>query len=198
VVACDEPAFPAVFLGVLRMEAVPIPASTMLRASDLAVLAADSGGDRGGSVRALRPLLAGNSCGRPESQGSRSSSTGTFARTADEYRTTPTDLSTPGFLAVQIRHDGDSKGRNPPPLDLKVIAETYGHRCSGSARRTCAISVAKLFFAFGLGNSLVPLVGGSIVCPGPGCAVASPRRPDGQRPSTDPVLCTGRVLRCHG
>ena len=38
----DEAAFPAVFLGGLRMGAIPVPVSTMLRASDVAVLAADS------------------------------------------------------------------------------------------------------------------------------------------------------------
>jgi acyl-coenzyme A synthetase/AMP-(fatty) acid ligase len=41
-VVLDEPAFPATFLGALRIGAVPIPVSTMLRADDVAVLAGDS------------------------------------------------------------------------------------------------------------------------------------------------------------
>jgi benzoate-CoA ligase family protein len=42
-VVSDEFAFPAVFLGGLRIAAVPIPVSTMLKAPEVAVLAADSG-----------------------------------------------------------------------------------------------------------------------------------------------------------
>ena len=41
-VISDEPAFPATFLGGLRLGAIPIPVSTMLRAAEVAVLAADS------------------------------------------------------------------------------------------------------------------------------------------------------------
>lgn len=182
----DEPAFPAVFLAGLRIGAIPVPVSTMLRAKDLAVLAADSGAtavvisDRyAGCLPDL--AAAAESLGTAVLTGSASTSIeGTtndqsrwpttvhrWASFDDERETpaAPTDLTTPGFWLYTSGTTGTPKGAIHRHGDLKATCDTYARSVLAIGPDDVCYSVPKLFFAFGLGNALTfPLsVGASAV-----------------------------------
>ena len=66
-----------------------------------------------------------------------------------------------GVLAVQLRHDRGAEGRDAPARQPRRQRPTRTPpTCSGSTADDRFLSVAKLFFAYGLGNSLTfPFVG---------------------------------------
>ena len=65
-------------------------------------------------------------------------------------------------------------------VDLRYVCETYAHQVLGIGRDDVCLSAAKLFFAYGLGNSLLfPLsVGASAVLEPSRPNPAALRRPD--------------------
>jgi benzoate-CoA ligase len=180
----DEAAFPAVFLGGLRMGAVPVPVSTMLRASDVALLAADSEAvavvvsdpyvgflpdvvaAAGGGLRAAVVLGSVLGPGELPDLSVPVYQWATFdGRGSPEAPSAETDVNTPGFWLYTSGTTGQPKGAIHCHGDIRVVAETYGRTVLGISRDDVCYSVAKLFFAFGLGNSLLfPLsVGASAV-----------------------------------
>ena len=76
-------------------------------------------------------------------------------------------------------------------VDLRYVCETYAHQVLGIGRDDVCLSAAKLFFAYGLGNSLLfPLsVGAS--------AVLEPSRPNpalfADRTSSTASRCSSRA-----
>jgi benzoate-CoA ligase family protein len=177
----DEPAFPAVFLGALRIGVVPIPVSTMLRPEEVAVIAADSGA-RGAVVSAaftsyLAPVAAaapglvaavvvddGAASGDLQEGGSASRSWSEFPA-GEEVPAAETDEDTEGFWLYTSGTTGRPKGAVHRHADIRAVCETYARTVLGIAPEDVCYSVAKLFFAFGLGNALFfPLsVGASAV-----------------------------------
>ena len=79
---------------------------------------------------------------------------------------------------------GTPKGAMHRHVDLRYVCETYAHQVLGIGRDDVCLSAAKLFFAYGLGNSLLfPLsVGAS--------AVLEPSRPN-------PALFADRIGRAR-
>lgn len=164
----DEPAFPAAFLGGLRIGAVPIPVSTMLRAAEVAALAADS--------RAVAAVLSGAYAGYlPEMSAAATSlraavivgdATGGTAAPAvsmhswydwDDLAEAPaasTQASSPGFWLYTSGTTGTPKGAIHRHGDVRAVASTYARSVLGIEPGDVCYSVAKLFFAFGLGNAL--------------------------------------------
>jgi benzoate-CoA ligase family protein len=68
---------------------------------------------------------------------------------------------------------GEPKAAMHRHQDIRVVAETYGHQVLGIRPTDRCLSVAKLFFAYGLGNSMFfPLSAGA-------SAVLEPSRPSG-------------------
>jgi benzoate-CoA ligase family protein len=180
----DEPAFPAVFLGALRVGAVPIPVSTMLKPEEVAVIAADSEA-RAAVVSAsfssyLEPVVAaapgldavvrvGKGSDRegdaaPVVHGVSVASWSEF--TADEeVAAAETTGESEGFWLYTSGTTGLPKGAVHRHGDIKAVCDTYGRTVLGIGPDDVCYSVAKLFFAFGLGNALFfPLsVGASAV-----------------------------------
>jgi benzoate-CoA ligase family protein len=184
----DEMAFPAFFLAGLRIGAIPVPVSTMLRANDLAGLAADWAAtavvvsDRYGgclpevaaaaeSVRIA--MLTGPG---PTNVGNRPGDAAEPAvgisvqrwASFDDQREAPvasTDSSTLGFWLYTSGTTGTPKGAIHRHGDLKATSDTYARSVLGMSRDDVCYSVPKLFFAYGLGNALTfPLaVGASAV-----------------------------------
>jgi benzoate-CoA ligase family protein len=216
-VISDEEAFPAVFLGALRVGAVAAPVSTMLRPADVAALAADSEasavvvseryagyleqvaaaapGLRGCAVVdgiASRPT-AGGSAGAPDGGGAhgwssdgggvrgwssgaaavRGWSAGAVAVHAWSELTSDSSEVEPaaaggdeaGFWLYTSGTTGEPKGAIHRHRDIRAVCDTYARTVLRIGPDDVCYSVAKLFFAFGLGNALFfPLsVGASAV-----------------------------------
>ena len=166
----DEAAFPAWFLGCLRSGSVPVPLSTMLTAGELAAIVADSEartvvvstGYRGhlDTLRAASPEL-------------RHTLVVDEAPPADhaEAPVAPTGPDSPAFWLYSSGTTGEPKGVMHRHGSLRATAETYARAVLEIGPDDRCLSVPKLFFAYGLGNSLTfPLsVGAS--------AVLNPRPP---------------------
>lgn len=180
----DEPAFPALFLGALRVGVVPIPVSTMLRPEEVAVIAADSEA-KAAVVSApfssyLEPVSAaapgmtaavvvdqGDAGEAPVSPMAGRVSVHTWSdfTVSEEVTTSSTDRDTEGFWLYTSGTTGRPKAAVHRHGDIKAVADTYGRTVLGIGPDDICYSVAKLFFAFGLGNALFfPLsVGASAV-----------------------------------
>ena len=175
----DEPEFPAFFLGGLRIGAVPVPVSTMLRPDDVAALAADSRAKvavLSEPFAAYLPAIAQAgpagmafvTIGKPADAVAVGGLQSTpWAGWTDDYvvDTAPTTADSIGFWLYTSGTTGRPKGAVHRHGDIRAVADTYGRSVLNISPDDVCQSVAKLFFAFGLGNSLFfPLsVGGSAV-----------------------------------
>jgi benzoate-CoA ligase family protein len=178
----DEAAFPAWFLGALRAGAVPVPLSTMLTADELAAIVADAGA---GAVvlsagyrehlaaLAARPSELRNAVviGDPGAAGGLPVHGWSAFTDSSEAPVAATGPDSPAFWLYSSGTTGSPKGVMHRHASLQATAETYARSVLEIGPDDRCLSVAKLFFAYGLGNSLTfPLsVGAS--------AVLNPRRP---------------------
>jgi len=178
----DEAAFPAWFLGCLRSGAVPVPLSTMLTADELASIVADSesrtvvvSAGYGGHLAAL--LAPPSELRDAVVVGEPAAASGlTVHRWADladrsEAPVASTGPDSPAFWLYSSGTTGQPKGVMHRHASLQATAETYARAVLEIGPDDRSLSVPKLFFAYGLGNSLTfPLsVGAS--------AVLNPRPP---------------------
>jgi benzoate-CoA ligase family protein len=178
----DELAFPAWFLGALRAGAVPVPLSTMLTADELAAIVGDAGGGSvvvsAGYQELLAALAAGPSelrnavvIGEPAVAGGLPVHGWSAFTDRSEAPVAATGPDSPAFWLYSSGTTGSPKGVMHRHASLQATAETYARSVLQIGPDDRCLSVAKLFFAYGLGNSLTfPLsVGAS--------AVLNPRRP---------------------
>ena len=165
----DEPALPALFLGAMRIGAVAIPVSTMLTADDLAVITADAeavavvvSDAYAGHVAAIlagaptvRAVVTAGPAGSVD-VGSSSAPVVAWADFAD--RTPPpdpgTEDDTPALWLYTSGTTGKPKGAIHRHASLRATADTYARTVLNTGPADRFYSVAKLFFAFGLGNGL--------------------------------------------
>ena len=170
----DSPDFVTVFLAALRIGAVPVPVSTMLRTGDLAELLRDSRavllavtrefagtgaeaaaqapeltgvltGD-GVAIDTALPVhpLAGLAAGEPDGA--------PYATTADS----------PAFWLYTSGTTGTPKAAMHRHGSIEVVYRTYGEQVLGIRPDDRCLSAAKAFFAYGLGNSVIfPLAAGA-------------------------------------
>lgn len=182
VVDCAE--FVVLYLAAMRIGAVPVPVSTMLRAPDIAELLDDSRAPVVAVSAPLAPVVAealqqasfvrtvidvdgagidgGESrqvVGMPD------------AATVPVY---PTTADSPAFWLYTSGTTGKPKGAMHRHGAIQFSCETYGAQVLGIRPDDICLSAAKAFFAYGLGNSvLFPLsVGAATVL------VPTPSRPD--------------------
>jgi benzoate-CoA ligase len=168
----DEPAFPAVFLGALRMGVVPIPVSTMLKPEEVAVIAADSEARAMivsapfssylETISAAAPGLAAavvvDEDGADETDrliGGVSIRSWSEFTTSDEIAPATTTGDSEGLWLYTSGTTGRPKGAVHRHGDIKAVCDAYGRTVLGIGPEDICYSVAKLFFAFGLGNSLL-------------------------------------------
>ena len=183
-VVSDEPAFPAVFLGGLRIGAVPVPVSTMLKAPEVALMAADSEAvavvlsepftghasvlaEAAPGLRSVVVVDSGLQPAGPPPQLPPAVSLhqwSSFAA-ARPVPAAPTTAATPGFWLYTSGTTGRPKAAVHRHGDIRAVAVTYAADVLQIGPDDVCYSVAKLFFAFGLGNALMfPLaVGASAV-----------------------------------
>ncbi len=178
----DELAFPAWFLGALRAGVVPVPLSTMLTASDLAAIVGDavagavvlSAGYRGhvGALAAADPELRhAIVIGEPTGDEPVPTHAWSAFLDTDERPVASTTEDSPAFWLYSSGTTGVPKGAMHRHASLQATADTYARSILEIGSDDRCLSVAKLFFAFGLGNSLTfPLAVGA-------SAVLNPQRP---------------------
>jgi benzoate-CoA ligase len=165
-VAClllDSPAFVATFWGAIKIGAIPIPVSTMMRAADYLYVLDDSrapvavisepllaeAGPILSQARHLRHVVV---VGKPSGQqigfdawAGRASSTLDAADTSKDE---------PAFWLYSSGSTGRPKGAVHLQHDMVYCADTYATRVLGMTEGDRTVSAAKLFFAYGLGNNM--------------------------------------------
>ncbi len=155
--------FPALFLGAIRIGAVPVPINTLLTADDYAYMLRDSRA-RVAVVSAplfekFRPALAdprvlagvvvagGAAAGYP--------SLSALTREASpELNPAPTVADDAAFWLYSSGSTGSPKGAIHVQSSLVQTAELYARPVLGIQAEDVVFSAAKLFFAYGLGNAL--------------------------------------------
>lgn len=178
----DELAFPAWFLGGLRSGVVPVPLSTMLTATDLGAIIADSeagvvvvsseySGHLATITVAAPDVRAAVVIGEaPPDLGITTLDWASFTDVSEAPVATTREDS-PGFWLYTSGTTGLPKGAMHRHRSLQATANTYGRSILAIGPDDRCLSVAKLFFAYGLGNSLTfPLSVGAT-------SILHPRRP---------------------
>ena len=175
-VMADSPEFVIVFLAAMRIGAVPVPISTMLRADGIAEILADSRARVVAVSEAYRDVVAA-ALSLPGVTEVAAVVTDTAlgeltADTPDE--TYPTTADSPAFWLYTSGTTGTPKGAMHRHGSVQVVCETYGAQVLGITPEDRCLSAAKAFFAYGLGNSvLFPMSAGAAAVLEP-----SPARPE--------------------
>src|ERR1700722_1063310 len=184
-VMSDSPHFVVVYLAAMRIGAVPVPVSTMLRADGIAELLRDS---RARFLAVTSEFAAvAESAAALVTAGAAPELAGVLAdgplnvsvpvRFFDELAgAAPDDLiydtspDSPAFWLYTSGTTGTPKGAMHRHGSVQVVCETYGQQVLGIRPGDRCLSAAKAFFAYGLGNSvLFPLSAGaaSVLLPPP-------------------------------
>lgn len=171
----DSPDFVTVFLAAMRIGAVPVPVSTMLRSGDLAELLRDSRAamlavtaefaataqDAAAGASDLAAVLTGadTEIATTAAKYSLAELAGTEPGTGGPY---PTTEDSPAFWLYTSGTTGTPKAAMHRHGSIPVVCETYGEQVLGIRPDDRCLSAAKAFFAYGLGNSvLFPLAAGA-------------------------------------
>ncbi len=176
----DTVDFPIAFLGALRAGVVPVPVNTLLTPGQVAYMLADSRAEVlcvSASVLApLREVIAAAADLRlvlvagEAPDGMRAFADFVAAGPAME-QPVPVSPDEVAFWLYSSGSTGNPKGARHVHSSLRATAETYGAQVLGIGPDDLVFSAAKLFFAYGLGNSLTfPMAVGA-------AAVLLPDRP---------------------
>ncbi len=142
----DEPGFLAWFLGALRSGIIAVPVSTMLTGPELAPIVDDA---------VATTVVA--SARHAEKSGSTvvldGDDWGGFDDLA-EAPVAPTNEDSPGFWLYSSGTTGLPKGVMHRHANPEATARTMGETVLGIGREDRFLAVPKLFFAYGLGNSM--------------------------------------------
>src|SRR6266851_5023272 len=196
-VMLDTIDFPIAFWGALRAGVVPVPINTLLPADITGYILSDSRAPAlvvsAPLLAALRPELDRLELGRIIVSAPDGGTAGVeapalaLAAFLDAAANQPPAACSPDEVAFWLYSSGSTgapKGVRHVHSSLRATADTYGKQVLGIGPDDLMFSVAKLFFAYGLGNSMTfPMAVGA----------ASLLLPD--RPTPDAVLATMRQYR---
>jgi len=180
----DGPAFVYAFFGAIKVGAVPIPLNTLWKPADYQHVLRDSGAavivvsaellpqigripadDR----RRLRHIVVVGASQRSD-VGACINSDDLLEQGSVHLEAEPTSRDAPAFWLYSSGSTGAPKGCIHLHHDMVVCAELFGKGVLGLKESDRTFSVAKLFFAYGLGNALYfPFSVGAttILWPGP-------------------------------
>ena len=195
-VCSDRTELLAGLLGAMRTGAVAVPVSTMLTGPELAKVVADSGARvlvvspefvaAAEVAAAAAPELAhvvGVAGAAPQLPAGLVLTGWDDLVAGGGDAVVATTEDTPALWLYTSGTTGTPKGAMHRHANLRAVCETYGRQVLGITRDDVCFSVAKLFFAYGLGNSaLFPLWAGATT-------VLEPRRPS--------PLIAAEVIREH-
>jgi len=177
----DEPAFAYAFFGTMKIGAIAVPVNTLQKEADYRYLLSDTRATVLVISEALVPLIERIPraqiprlrhivvSGTATIEGALSLSD-LLADSSPDLTAEPTSRDEAAFWNYSSGSTGASKGCVHLHHDMVMCAELYGKGVLGITERDRTFSVAKLFFAYGLGNALFfPLNVGAttILLPGP-------------------------------
>ncbi len=172
--------WPTAFLGCLKAGFVAVPVNTLMTEDDYRFMLADSRARVLVVSEALYPKFAGLIASSPDLDhvvvsGSDSMRHLRFedmiAEASPEPATAPTSCDDIAFWLYTSGSTGKPKGAVHVHADLKLTDDLYGGPYLSITENDLCYSVAKLFFAYGLGNAMTfPMSAGA-------CTLLSPDRP---------------------
>jgi benzoate-CoA ligase family protein len=157
----DTTAFPIVFLGAMRIGAVPVPVSPLDRADNFAHYLDDTYAELvvtdAASLEKLRGAFGDR---RPRylvrgvQEADVTELDAGLAAQADDLDAADTHRDDMAFWLYSSGSTGKPKGVVHLHHDIAITCETYGERVLGLTRDDIVFSTTKLFHAYGLGNAL--------------------------------------------
>jgi benzoate-CoA ligase family protein len=180
----DTPEFVTVYLAAMRVGAIPVPVSTMLRAEGVTELLRDSRARFlavtpefaaiAAAAAGAAPELAGIVAVEPLDAPVPVRLLGDVSAAAPDESVYDTSADAPAFWLYTSGTTGTPKAAMHRHGSVQVVCETYGAQVLGIRPQDRCLSAAKAFFAYGLGNSvLFPLSAGASAV-----LNAAPSRPD--------------------
>jgi benzoate-CoA ligase family protein len=173
----DSPAFFYLFWGAIKAGIVPVPVSTMLRASDYSFMLEDSGcGACAYSPEFAAEVVPALEAADPgpaqhlATEGAGTTLVSLMAAASDSLAPAPAAAEDDCFWLYSSGTTGTPKGAVHRHRDMVVTSEHYGVATLGLREDDVCFSAAKLFFAYGLGNAMTfPLWLGAtaVLLPGP-------------------------------
>ena len=169
-IVLDQIEFPVVFWGAIKAGAIPVPMNTLLSSSVYAATLNDS---RATTLvvsaelwETVAPAINGNPFLRTVVViGNAPDGTTSYAEFVDEAEPLAAVLAQDDETAFWLYSSGSTglpKGVRHVHSSLKATADTFGAQVLGLRENDVVYSVAKLFFAYGLGNGLTfPLAVGA-------------------------------------
>jgi benzoate-CoA ligase family protein len=153
----DSPEFIAAFLATVAIGAIVIPINTFVTNQEIKFLLADSGSKLMITVADLAKKFELNEAklcqvltvGDPEQ-----SSTDLSEKVGSDFVIAETTRNTPAFILYTSGSTGTPKGALHSHGNVEYTIETYAKKILKLSDRDRVFSASRLFFAYGLGNSL--------------------------------------------
>jgi len=180
----DVPQFWAIFWGAVKIGAVPIPINTMLTPEDYEFYLNDSRSrllvisdpllpliyDIKGDLPYLRDLIVIS-----ETEGAHIPFKQRYKGASPVVKTASTTKDDVGYWLYSSGSTGAPKGAIHSQNDMGICSQAYGNNILELTEEDICFSSARLFFAYGLGNSMyLPMHAGASVV-----LSASPPKPEG-------------------